>query len=110
MLTPPLSLTTTSYPITAIVPITIAPLPNFSFGVSLPQISIHLSTQFYTDSTATTTTFLNTLISTVNVSNTGAHVDFGVTMGISALTASPLREDDPGVMFRDEQDDFQNFF
>lgn len=104
MPTPPPSLTTTSSPITTTIPIFIAPLPNFYVGVSQPQIYVPLSTPLYTDSTSTTTT-ISTLMSTVNVSNTGAYY-FVVSIGTSTSTTSPLRADDPDLIFGDDQEVF----
>ena len=47
-------------------------------------------------------------MSTVNVFDTGAF-DFGVTVGPSTSTTSPLREDDPNILYGDDQDDFRNY-
>lgn len=52
MNTPPSSLMKTIISISSIPPLP----PKISFGISLPQISIPLSTPLFTDSTTTTTT------------------------------------------------------
>lgn len=64
---------------------------------------------FNRDSAATTTASISTLMKTVNVSDTGAHVDFRVTKGPSTSTTSPLREDDSDIVFGDDQEAFQDF-
>lgn len=104
--TPPSSLITRSIPITSIPPIP----PTTFVGVSLPQIYVSLSTPFFTDSTATTTMIaMSTPEVTANVFDMGVGVTFGATVGPSTSTTLPLREDDPDLLFGDDQDDFQNF-
>ena len=100
----PPSPTTTSSPIATTTNITISPLPNVSVGVSQPQASISLSTPLYTDSTATITT-ISTPIMIVNVSDTWAY-DFGVIVGPRTFTASLSHDDNPDLVFGDDQEDF----
>lgn len=109
MNTPPPSPTTNSSSITKTVPITVAPLPNIFVGVSQPRISIALSTPFYDDSTATKTSTVSTSMSTINVLDTVVGATFCVTVGPNTSPTSTLREDDPDIMYGDDQDDFQNF-
>lgn len=98
MNTPPSSLITISPPIITTIPVTIAPLPKIFLGIYLPYIYIPLSTLFFMDSTASTTTKVNTPEVTVNISYIGAGVDFCVTKGPGTSTASPFREDDPDII------------
>lgn len=53
---------------------------------SLSTTTIPLSNSFYTNSTTTTTTNVSTPKVTINVYDTGACVDFGVTMGQGTST------------------------
>lgn len=48
-------------------------------------------------------------MTTINVSDTRAHVYFGVTKVPSISIASPFRNDDPDIIFSDEQEAFQDF-
>lgn len=102
---PHLHLRNTSSLITTSVPITIAPLPNIYVGVSQAPISISLSTPLYTNLTFTTTSIVCTHMSTVNISDTRA-VTFSAIVGPVTSTTSPLRDDDPDLVFGGYQEDF----
>lgn len=97
-----------SSPITTTITITIAPSPpQFYVGVSQPHVSIPFSTPLFTDSTSTTTTIVvSTPEVTVNVSNTGEDVNFGVTVGPNTSTALPFHYEDPDIVFGDDRDTF----
>lgn len=98
MNTTPSSPITTSPSIITTILVTIAPLPKIYVGVTILHIYVPLSNPFFTDSTTTTTTKVSTPEVTVNVSDTRAGVDFGVTKGPGTSTASPFREDDPDII------------
>ena len=121
MNTPPSSHMTTTILILSIPPLP----PKIYVGFSLPHISTPLSTPFFTYSTSTTTTIVTSTLEVnitksvskevhtsdihVNVSDTGADVNFGVTMGPGTSTASPLRDDNPNILFGDDQENFTDF-
>ena len=64
---------------------------------------------FNRDSAATTTASISTLMTTVNVSDTGAHVDFRVTKGPSTSTSSPFQDDTTNIIFGDDPDALLDF-
>lgn len=45
----------------------------------------------------------------VNVSDTGVDINFDVTLGRGASTASPLDEDDANILFGNDQENFTDF-
>lgn len=117
MNTPPSSVNTTT------ISISIPPLPPMIFfGNSLPQISVPFSTPIFIDSTTTTITIVTsthkfTVAKSVskevhtsdihaNVSDMGADVNTSVTMGRGTSTTSPLRDDDPDILFGDDPENF----
>ncbi|CAI9269763.1 unnamed protein product [Lactuca saligna] len=84
-------------------PITIAPCPPISLGVSQVQ------TPFLTDSTTTTTTtFIVDPTVTVNTSYVGVG-PLGFTIGHSTPPISPFRQDDLDMIYGGDDDDFEGF-
>ncbi|CAI9263690.1 unnamed protein product [Lactuca saligna] len=122
----PSTLPMSSSPTTSTNPISsIPPLPPMnSVGISLPHISIALSSPIFTDSTAPTTSSVSTPLEVtviksvskdiqtsgihVNVSDTGANANIGVTFGPGTSIASPFNDDEE-ILLADEQEPIKEF-
>ncbi|CAI9261280.1 unnamed protein product [Lactuca saligna] len=77
-------------------------------GVLQTQTTLVQSTPLFTDSTATTTTTTNEPPLSVNSSDAGAG-GLGFSVGHSTPPISPLRQDDPDMIFSEDEEDFRGF-
>ncbi|CAI9283350.1 unnamed protein product [Lactuca saligna] len=95
--------TVSKVPVHVSTPITIAPCPPVSLGISQSH------TSFFTNSSVTTTTTTDELLVNVNPSDVEARYS-GFIFGHSTARVSPLREDDPETIFGALMSTFKSSF